>query len=82
MIADLRFAVRQLIKYPAFAGFVVLILALGIGANTAIFSAMNAVFINRLPVKDPDQLVILTDPDEGHGTMQRDVWGLLNYAAF
>jgi predicted permease len=83
MLADLRFALRQLIKHPGFSGFVVLILALGIGANTAIFSAMNAVFINRLPVKDPDQLVLLTDPDEGHGTtMQPGLWGLVNYAAF
>ena len=57
MITDFRFALRQLIKSPAFAFLGVLTLALGIGLNTAIFSLINDLFLRQLPFKDPARLV-------------------------
>ena len=60
LIQDLRFALRGLAKAPVFTAVAVLSLALGIGANTAIFTLLDQVLLRRLPVQDPEQLALLT----------------------
>ena len=60
LLADLRYAIRLLWKSPVFTLAVILSLALGIGANTAIFSLINTVMWRTLPVKEPESLVLLT----------------------
>ena len=60
LVTDLRYAVRQFARSPGFALLAVLCLGLGIGANTAIFSALNSVLFRPLPVADPGRLVMLT----------------------
>lgn len=74
---DFRFAARTFGKNPGFSLVAVVTLALGIGANTAIFSVVNSVLIRSLPVKEPKQLVFLTNPDnqgmeQGFGDGNRD----------
>jgi predicted permease len=79
MLADLRFALRQLEKSPGFAAVAILSLALGIGANTAVFSVMNAVLLATLPVKNPSELVVFNwlaeenvGPPSSSGWRQRE----------
>src|SRR5262252_4711857 len=67
LISDLRYAVRIMVKAPVFSTVAVLTLGLGIGANTAIFTLLDQILLRLLPVKEPQQLVLLTMKGHNYG---------------
>ncbi len=85
LFQDLRFACRTLAKSPGFLLVAVLSLGLGIGANTAVFSLIDAVMLRLLPVAHPEQLVLLTDPGSSGvaiDTTEHGVRHILAYPEF
>jgi putative ABC transport system permease protein len=64
LLQDIRYAFRHLRRSPGFAAAAVLTLALGIGANTAMFTVLNALVLQKLPIKDPDGLISMTSRTE------------------
>lgn len=85
LFKDIRYGVRALIKRPAFTIVVVITLALGIGANTAIFTLVNAVLMKSLPISKPEELVLFSGA-RGEGTSRGDPpvgeWELFSYDAY
>ena len=72
LFADLRFALRTLRRSPLFTGIAIVSLALGIGANTAIFTLLDQLLLRLLPVKDPDSLVMLYQRGAHNGSNMGD----------
>lgn len=83
LLQDCRYGIRQLVKSPAFTITAVLTLALGVGANTAVFTLMHAVMLKSLPVAEPSQLVRVGDNDNCcvWGGFQEE-WGLFAYPLY
>ncbi len=68
LIRDFRHSIRTLLNSPGFSAIAIMTLALGIGANTAIFSAINSVLLQPLPFRDPDRLVLLYETEAAPGS--------------
>src|SRR5256714_14199579 len=81
LLQDIRYGVRMLLKRPGFTVVAVLALALGIGANTVIFSVVNAILLNPLPYPHPDRLVMVWLDNKRLG-MDQDWHPYANYADY
>jgi predicted permease len=85
MRLDLKYAARRLRRHPLFAFLAVLTLALGIGANTTIFSVLYATILRRLPFQEPERLVrlsLVTPPSQHGPSMDQMVWSFPKYETF
>jgi len=72
LLADVRYAIRGFLKSPLFTIVAVASLALGLGANAAIFNLLDQVLFKALPVKAPSQLVMLDSPGPAQGSFEGD----------
>src|ERR1051326_8907689 len=75
LLQDVRFAVRELHRNPGFTAVAILTLALGIGANSAIFSVVNAALLRPLPFGNPSSLVMVWGDDPADGIVRFPVSG-------
>jgi predicted permease len=84
LVQDIRFGLRQLLKSPGFTSIALLSLALGIGANTAIFTLLDAILLRQLPVQNPRELLLFGDGNAQGSTssVPDGSWDLFSYSFF